>query len=205
MIAVRIHRVADAVVEGVTRDAAPAGVRAVDPELQAAFLDIAVEIEVADAGLHQRVGIALVDLEDAVHALQIEDDAARQHRCRAAITQVAARRDRIKRYAELIGNTNNFLHLLGRLRRYRRRGDLLLGLVPKRRVSVAVQRRVLVGREHPLAPDDRLEPRHGSGEISLADSRWYAHPLAPRIEGDETRPTSGKWQERPNEPIALRP
>jgi hypothetical protein len=37
---------------------------------------------VADARFDQRVGVALVDVEDAVHPLQVEDDAARQYRRR---------------------------------------------------------------------------------------------------------------------------
>src|SRR5688572_28188547 len=182
MIAVRIHRVADAVVEGVTRDAAPAGVRAVDPELQAAFLDIAVEIEVADAGLHERVGVALVDLEDTVHALQIEHDAARQHGCRAAVAEIAARRYRVKRNTELGGDADDFKHLLGRIGSHGSRGHFFFGLAHERRISVAVQRDVLVAREHPFGPHHRSEAGDGPLEIPLTDPRWYAHRLAPAIE-----------------------
>ena len=36
-----------------------------------------IEIEVADAGLDEARLVPLVDVEDPVHALQVEDDAAR--------------------------------------------------------------------------------------------------------------------------------
>ena len=73
---------------------------------------MAVEIEVTDAGLHQRIRVALVDLQYPVHSLQIEHDTARNDGRGAAVTQVPARRDRIERNAELVRDPNDLLDLL---------------------------------------------------------------------------------------------
>src|SRR5690606_19858243 len=94
VIAVRQRRASRAALEGVADEAAPAGIGAVDPEPQAALADVAVEIEVADAGLDERVREILVDLDDLVHALQVEHDAAGVDGRRAAVGEVAAGRDR---------------------------------------------------------------------------------------------------------------
>ena len=58
VIAVLRHRVAAAVIERVADHAAPAGIRAVDPDLELVLLDVAIEVEVAHAGLDERVGVA---------------------------------------------------------------------------------------------------------------------------------------------------
>ncbi len=68
--------VAAAAIERITHRAAPTGVGHIDPYPQAALLDMPVEVEVTDTGLDQRVGVVFVDLEHAVHALQIDDDTA---------------------------------------------------------------------------------------------------------------------------------
>ncbi len=70
------------------------------------------------------------------------------------------------------------LHLLGRVRRDGGRGDLLLGLAPERRVRVAIERDVLVAREHPSAPDDR-EALERALEIRFADARRNGHVAVP--------------------------
>src|SRR5262245_40778124 len=93
-----------AAVERVAHEAAPARIGRVDPEWNLVRAQMAVEIEVADAGLDEARLVARADVQDAVHALQIEDDAARIRGCRAAVRQVAARRDRIQREAVLIRN-----------------------------------------------------------------------------------------------------
>ena len=68
------HRSAPAAaIEGIAHGAAPAGIGGIDPHFQLAILDVAIEIEIADARLDQRVGVLFVDFEDAVHALQVED------------------------------------------------------------------------------------------------------------------------------------
>ena len=57
------------------RSRCPSPGRGIDPKLELALLDVAIQIEIAHAGLDERIGVALVDLEDAVHPLQIEHDA----------------------------------------------------------------------------------------------------------------------------------
>ena len=130
MIAERAERVADAVIERIADGTAPAGIWAVDPDLEAALFDVAVEIEVRDAGLDEREAAPVVDLENPVHALQVDDDAAREIRRRAAVTQVLAGRDRIKRNAMRVGDANDRLHLLDGRRNHGGGRDELAGLVP---------------------------------------------------------------------------
>jgi hypothetical protein len=76
VVAILAERVADAVIEGVTDDAAPPRVRRIDPELELALLNMAVEVEVRHAGLDDGAAAPFVDVEDPVHALEVDDDAA---------------------------------------------------------------------------------------------------------------------------------
>src|SRR5204863_4436938 len=103
-------------------------------------------------------------------------------RCRAAVAQVSARGDRVKRNTELVGDADDFAHLLRGIGRHGGRRHFLLGLPDERRVRVAIQRDVLVAREDPIGPDHRRKAGKGPLKIPLADARWYAHALvAPRI------------------------
>ena len=63
-----VRQVGDAVVERVADDAAPAEVGDGEHEVVPAGLQRVVEVEPAHAGLDDRVGELVVDLEDAVHA-----------------------------------------------------------------------------------------------------------------------------------------
>jgi hypothetical protein len=85
------RRAAAAALERVADGAAPAGIGGIDPNLEPALLDVAIQIEVADAGLDDGVVRLVVDLDDAVHALQVDDDAARVGGRRAAVAQVLPR------------------------------------------------------------------------------------------------------------------
>ncbi len=58
VIAIVRRGVATPAIEGIADDAAPAGVRAVDPDFELVLLDVAVQVEIADAGFHQCVGVA---------------------------------------------------------------------------------------------------------------------------------------------------
>jgi hypothetical protein len=157
VIAVLAEGVADAVIERVADDATPSGVRRIDPQLQIALLDVAVEIEVADARLHDGAAAPLVDGDDSVHALEIDHDATRQNRRRAAIAQVLAGRDRIERQLVLVGNAHDLLHLLDADRRHGGRREPLRRLIALRRIRVAIERHILVGLEHPLLANGGFE------------------------------------------------
>ena len=81
MVAIRQGRAAGAAVDGVAHRTAPAWLGTVDPELQSLVTDVAVEVEVAHARLDQSESILFADLEDAVHAFQIKDNAAGKNGC----------------------------------------------------------------------------------------------------------------------------
>lgn len=51
--------------------AAPARIRDIDPHFQPALLDELVEVEVRHAGFDERKIALVVDLQDAVHALEV--------------------------------------------------------------------------------------------------------------------------------------
>jgi hypothetical protein len=78
------------VIEGVADGASPPGIGTVDPYLQPALLDVAVQIEVGDAGLDDGEVTLVIHLDDPVHPLQVDDDAARQIRRRASVAEILA-------------------------------------------------------------------------------------------------------------------
>ncbi|MNR05585.1 hypothetical protein D3C85_1216250 [compost metagenome] len=76
MVAKARQRVTYSMVKRIANHTAPAGVGDIQPHFQATFLDVVIQIEIADAGLHDCVAIAFVDLNDAVHPLQIQHNTA---------------------------------------------------------------------------------------------------------------------------------
>ena len=120
------------------------------------LLDVLVQIEVADAGLDQRVAELLVHLEDAIHATEVEHDRAREHRRRAAVGEILAARDGPQRDAELIGDLDDLLHLLSGIRR-NRGARLVAAFVVGDRVRIVVTLDRLAGK-HPVFADDFPEP-----------------------------------------------
>src|SRR5262249_49980418 len=76
VIAERRGRPAATTVERVADDAAPAWIGRIDPHIYIVLRDVIVQIEVADAGFDQGIGIALVHFEHAVHAFEVEHHAA---------------------------------------------------------------------------------------------------------------------------------
>jgi hypothetical protein len=181
MVPVPGMRIAAAIVERVADHAAPAGIRAVDPEIEFPVLDVAVEIEIGDTRLDKDISVALVDLEDAVHALEIEDNAPREDRCSTAITQILAGRDRIDRDAFLIGDAHHRLDFLCADRRDRSGGEPLFRFVPEDGIGVAMGLQVLVRGEDPVSTHHGPEARQRGGEISGAHARRRSHALAPRF------------------------
>src|SRR5690242_16913471 len=116
MVAIGQRCTAGAAIEGVAHWTAPPWLGAVNPELQLLFADMAVEVEVTHARLDQSEGVLFVHLEDAIHPFEIEDNAAGENGRRAAISEVASRRDGIERDGELIGDPNDLLNVLHRVR-----------------------------------------------------------------------------------------
>ena len=102
VIAVDAIGVADTVIEGVAHRASPARVWTVDPDLELAVLDVAIQIEVRHTRLDDGEVPLVVDLDDAVHALQVDDHRAREIAGRAAVSEVLAGGDREQRNAESI-------------------------------------------------------------------------------------------------------
>ena len=124
-------------------------------------LDVAIEIDVGDAGLDEREVALVVADENAVHALQIDRDAAAHVRRRAAVGEVLARRDRVQRNLVLVRRADDRLHLLRRIGADGRRRDQLVRLVLDVREVVAIRVEIVVAREHPVAADGVLKLANG--------------------------------------------
>ncbi|MCY1356934.1 hypothetical protein D9M69_434010 [compost metagenome] len=167
--------IAGAAIDGVAEHAAPARVGHIDPQPDVVFLQVAVHIEVADSWFHHAVGLLLVDLEDAVHALEVEHHRARVGWRRTAIAEVLAGGNGVHGNLEAVGDAHQRLHFLGGGGRDGGRGDALLGFPPVGRIGVAVQMQVLVAGEDPFLADDLTEQADGFGEILAADAWWLAH------------------------------
>src|SRR5262249_31842606 len=82
-----------------------------------AVLEVVEEVEEAHAGLDDRVGELVVDLQHAVHAPEADLDRVPDPRCRAAVGEVAALTECPQRNAELVGDANDLLDVGDRVRR----------------------------------------------------------------------------------------
>ena len=119
--------------------------------------------------------IAVVDLDDAVHPLEVEHHAAGIGGRRAAAAEVLTRRDRVERNAALVGDADHRLHLLGRAGRHGSRRAAVLGQTSQRGIGVAVMRHVLVGREDPVLADHAGELLQCRGEDRGRNIGWCSH------------------------------
>ena len=169
------RRAAAAALERIAEWGAPAGIGRVDPDVELVLLDVTVEVEVADAGLDDGEVDLVVHLEHSVHALEIDDHAARVRGRRRAVAQVPAGRDRPERDLVLVRDPHDRLHLLDGRRRDRGRREPLLGLAPEGRVRVAVELQVIVGLEYPVGADRVREFLERGGEVALGDVWGYGH------------------------------
>ena len=166
---IAIRCVTHAVVERISHDAAPAGIRDVEPQFQPAPPDVVVQVEVTDARLDEGVAEFFVHLQDAVHPVEIDNDGAGQDRGGPAIGEILAAGDRPQRDTKLAGDLDDLLHLLGC-----GRCDRGMGLVP--RVVVGDRVRIVVAhdllaREHPFAADDLPESLQGIGH-AISSYTW---------------------------------
>ena len=119
MIAEIGHGVANASLQRIADRTAPAGIGTIDHQLQTAFFNGAIEIEIGDARLDQSEGTGFIKLDHLVHALQIDNDAAGHIGRRATITEILSGRDRKQRNAIFAGDAHNGLHLRNVGRRHR--------------------------------------------------------------------------------------
>ena len=166
-------------IERVADHAAPSRVRAVDQDFQIAVLDVAVQVEVGHARLDDGEVSLVVDLDHAVHALEVQHDAAGEIRRGASVAEIAAGRNRIDRDAIAIGRAHGRLDLLHVVRRDRGGNQNFLGLVLYRRVGIPVQPRVLVPGEYPVAAYGIYKFTECLLEILFVHARRYGHVQSP--------------------------
>ena len=157
-----IGRVADAVIERVADDRAPGVAGHGHPERRLFALQVLVKIEEADARLEHAIAQRGIELQDAVHAAEVEHDRSRHARRIRTVPEVLAARGRPERGLVLIGEAHDGLHLFHAARRERGRSGPLL--FRARCVDVRVGIAVLVGREHPALADHALERLQGLPE-----------------------------------------
>src|ERR1700683_160063 len=139
MVPEKSHGISDSVIQGISDRTAPSGVRAIDPDLQPAVLDVAVQIKVGDAGLNEGEISAFIDLENFVHALQIDDHTAAQFRRRSAIRKILAGGNWEQRYLVAIGCPDDGLYLFHCGRGNRSRWNPFVRRPPNRRKRVPVR------------------------------------------------------------------
>src|SRR5271169_2279247 len=107
------HRCATAsAINSVADQAAPAGIGRINPYFQALILNMFVQIKIANSRFDQRVVVLFVDLENPVHALQIEDDAASEQRRRPAVSKILSGGNRPEGNFKSVGDSYDLLHLL---------------------------------------------------------------------------------------------
>src|SRR6202012_2375208 len=90
MVATR--RRAEAALERVAHHATPARRGRIDPESGTLGFQRPIKVVIAHAGFYERIAQRFVDFEHAIHALQVEHDAALHARRRPSICVVASRR-----------------------------------------------------------------------------------------------------------------
>src|SRR3546814_13774212 len=97
---------AEAAIEDVAHDAGVgAGPGAVRPQRDALGAQMLGELALGHARLDDGIGKGGVDLADAVHPAEVEDDVARRHRAGIAVAPALAPADRIARSEERrVGN-----------------------------------------------------------------------------------------------------
>ena len=99
MVPIGAVGVTNTVVEGVSDDAAPSRIGAVDPDLQLPVLNVSIQIEVRDTRLDNGEVPLVIHFDDPVHPFQVDDDRPRDVAGRATVSEVLACRDRKERDA----------------------------------------------------------------------------------------------------------
>lgn len=167
---IAVRRVAGATFQRRAHDAAPTGIRHIQPQLQPFLLDVVVQIEKAHARLDQHITEVRVDFEDLVHAFQIEHDRARQARRRPTIGEIAAARDRPHRDAILIGDLETGLHLHDAVRCQRCRRHEVVVIDDRIGIAITLQITLDVGVDE-FAADGADKRSPGLSESGAIESR----------------------------------
>ena len=164
-----IGGVADPAIESVAHDAAPARRRRRHPQFDTALLDIFVKLEEADARLDHGIAQRFVDLDDSVHAFEVENDGALEPRCRAAIAMVLAAGDRPERDPVLARHGENVLDLLDGGWRNRRGSGVIHRIARSEGIEISLE--IFLRAENPLLADDIGKGVEGFIEAPLGHVR----------------------------------
>src|SRR5581483_1033719 len=156
-------------------------------------LERLVQVEPADARLDDRGGELLVDLEHAVHPPEVDDDRAADARRGAAVAVVPAHAGHPQRQPALVGDADDRLDLLDRLRLDDRGGVVVVPALEPERVAELAQ--VLLGREHVLRADDPGELLQRGRERPLRELGRQRDGHA--ITSWRSAPAGGGWRRRP--------
>lgn len=99
----------------IPHDAAPPEARRRRPHLLAALDAVPVQVGKGHAGLDDGVAVLVVDLEDAVHAVQVQRDRPADARRRPAVPEVLAPREGPERDAMPVGHGEDLPELVDRV------------------------------------------------------------------------------------------
>jgi len=106
-----VGSVAEATIEGVAEDGSPANGGNGGPEMEALALNLVIEIEEGNAGLDDGIAVFAIDLDDAIHAVQIQNHGSLDDGTGASISQIPAAGDGPQRNLVCVGEPDNFLDL----------------------------------------------------------------------------------------------
>jgi hypothetical protein len=138
----------DAMIERVADRSTRAVLGSGNQQRNAPLAQVVAQLDEADAGLQHRVAIGDVDLDDAIHPLEIDDDRPRQRGRGAAVAEIAAGGGREEWNAILVSDPHHPLHLLdGDRGDGSARDDLLVRHAAIGRVRIAIQREVVFACE----------------------------------------------------------
>ena len=112
-----IGRIADAVVERISEHRAPAITRNRHPQGRLFTGQMLIKIKETDARLNHTIAKLWINLENLIHATEIEHNRARHAGSSLPIAQVFTAADRPKRRLKLVGEPHDGLHLFSGPRR----------------------------------------------------------------------------------------
>ncbi len=119
----------------------------------AVVAQISVQVEVADPGFDERIGKRFVDINNAVHPLQVQHDRTRQPRRRATVRKITPGGNGPERNAVLRGDAQSRADGFDRVRLQRSGGGERRRLAGGERI--AVRGEIGPGRHHMLFTHNR--------------------------------------------------
>ena len=154
---------------------------------------MAVQLGVGDARLDDSVAVLLVDLDDAVHSLQVENQGAGHTWRSPSIAKVATGRDGPDRNAVFTRDSQHALDLVDRSRRHGTRGCVLFQRLHCE-VIIITNQLVAIGKDVSRTDDCPQSFQRGI-EGAAADLRWQRCPVRPgckcAVGGYQGQPGSG--------------